>query len=89
MLKTIKRIIVWCGPNKRRFYWGFLWSFLASCFAMAPLAAAGYALQIMMNAQQGQGQIPPVYDLYALLFILLMILGRFVFSYLLATFQES
>ncbi|MFV0527256.1 MAG: ABC transporter ATP-binding protein [Lachnospiraceae bacterium] len=85
----MKEIIQWTGERRRRLYWGFLWSFLASMFTAMPIMGAAYGLQLMLEDQAGRRTLTPEWALYMLLFMLVMILGRFVFSYLRAVFQES
>lgn len=89
MFKTIKRIIVWSGDRKKRLYWGFLWSFFSAMFTAMPIMGAAYALSLMLEDQAGRIRLTPVYALYLLVFMIVMILGRFLFSYLRAVFQES
>lgn len=89
MFKTIRHIIKWTGGRKKRLYWGFLWSFLQSIFTAMPIVGAAYALELMLEDQQGEIALTPVWALWFLIFMVGMILGRFLFSYLKATFQES
>lgn len=89
MLKTIKRIFVWTGNRKKRLYWGFLWSFLSAMFTAMPILGAAYALKLILEDQAGRITLTPVWSLYSLIFMVVMILGRFLFSYLRAVFQDS
>lgn len=89
MFKTMKRIIRWTGGRKKRLYWGFLWSFLQSMFTAMPLLGAAVVLNLMVRDDRGEGELKPVYALWALVFMIVAILGRFLFGYLRATFQES
>lgn len=89
MFKTMKRIIQWTGERKKRLYWGFLWSFLHSMFTAMPIFGAAWVLNLMVRDSRGEGKLTPVYALYVLLFMITAILGRFLFGYLRATFQES
>ncbi len=89
MFNTIKRIIRWIGPRRSRLYWGFLWSFFQAMFTAMPIMGAAYALNLMLEDQAGKIKLTPVWALYLLVFMVLMILGRFLFSYLRAVFQES
>ena len=85
MFKTSFRIIRWCGKMKPRFVWGCIFSFFATMFASMPIMGAAYALNKMINDES----LSALDGLYALLFMVIMILGRFLFSYLQATFQDS
>jgi ATP-binding cassette subfamily B protein len=77
------------GDRKKRLYWGFLWSFLCAVFTAVPIMGAAYMLNLMIEDHAGRITLPPIWALYALLFMVVMVLGRFLFSYLRATFQES
>ncbi|WP_195268499.1 ABC transporter ATP-binding protein [Eubacterium sp. 1001713B170207_170306_E7] len=89
MFKTIRHIIKWTGGRKKRLYWGFLWSFLQSIFTAMPVIGAAYALELMLEDQRGEIALTPIWALWFLIFMIGMIFGRFLFSYLKATFQES
>lgn len=89
MFKTVKRIILWTGEYKSRLYWGFLWSFLQTIFTALPMIGAAYFLDLMIRDSRGEIQMRPMTALMALLFMIVSIGGRFLFSYLRATFQES
>jgi len=89
MFKTMGRIIRWTGEYKRRLYWGFLWSFLQTIFTAMPIIGAAYFLDRMILDSRGEKELSADLALWALLFMVVSILGRFLFSYLRATFQES
>ena len=89
MFKTVKRIICWTGEYKKRLYWGFLWSFLQTMFTALPIMGAAWFLDQMIRDSRGESSMQPVMALYALGFMVVAIGGRFLFSYLRATFQES
>ncbi|WP_419821928.1 ABC transporter ATP-binding protein [Anoxybacterium hadale] len=85
----MRRIFQWCGSRRNRLYWGFLWSFLSAMFTAMPIIGAAYALNLMLEHQAGRRILTPVYSLYFLIFMVIMIMGRFLFSYLRAVFQDS
>lgn len=89
MFRTIRRIMDWTGARKSRLYWGFLWSFLCTMFTAMPIMGAAYILNLMLEGQDGSITLTAVWALYALIFMILMVSGRFLFSYLRAVFQES
>ncbi|RCX20940.1 ATP-binding cassette subfamily B protein [Anaerobacterium chartisolvens] len=89
MLKTIRKIINWTGDRKSRLYWGFLWSFLHSMFTAMPIMGAAYILELMIKDFNGEKALDPIWALRAVMFMIAMVLGRFLFAYLRATFQES
>lgn len=89
MFKTAKRIIAWTGEYKKRLYIGFVWSFLEAIFAAIPIMGAAYFLDMMIKDSRGEAEITTAWALWALLFMIVAIAGRFLFAYLRATFQES
>jgi|GEM_PF-6960045 len=50
---------------------------------------AAYILNLMLEDQAGSVTLTPVWALYALIFMIVTVLGQFLFSYLRAVFQES
>lgn len=89
MFKAAFRVIRWCGSMKARFIWGCVFSFIASLFTAMPVMGAAYAINLMLVSRDTGVALPTVWALYALLFMVAMILGRFLFGTLQATFQES
>lgn len=89
MFKTIGRIIRRMEDKKRRLYIGFVWSFLANIFVALPIMGAAYIINRMLADAAGATSLTPVWGLYALGFMIFAVAGRFLFSYLRATFQES
>ena len=59
MFKTIKRIIDWCGDFKASLYIGFVFSFLGSWAAAAPVAYSGFLIGRIVKEIQGGGKIDP------------------------------
>lgn len=89
MFKTIKRIIDWCGPMKRKLFAGFVFSFFSSWAVAAPVAYAGYVIGVIIeDIKMGKGIEK---DLWwkSLLIVTLMVLARFIFDYLKARFHEK
>lgn len=89
MFTMIKRIIDWTGSYKKRFYWGVVWSLLENFFIAFPLMGAAYVLNLMLQDTAGLRSLHTKEALWALLFMVFCVLGRFFFSYLRAVFQES
>ena len=89
MLKTIKRIISWTGMRKKRLYIGFVYSFFKSMFTAMAIMGAAYSLNLIVEDMNGQRELTGADALYMLLFMIVVVLGRFLFSYLRATAQES
>ena len=85
----IKRIVDWTGSYKKRFYWGIVWSLLENFFIAFPLMGAAYVLNLMLQDTAGLRSLHTKEALWALLFMVFCVLGRFFFSYLRAVFQES
>lgn len=89
MLQTINRILQRIGDKKKRLYIGFLWSFLSTIFIAMPVIGAAYALNLMIEDSRGITEIDANLPFQMLLFMIVMIFGRFLFSYLRAVYQES
>ena len=89
MFKTVGRIINWTGEYKKRMYLGFLWSFLSSIFIAMPIMGAALFLDLMIKDSRGEIELTGRYAWFALGFMIVAILGRFVFSYLRSKYQES
>ena len=89
MFKMTGRIINWTGEYKKRMYLGFLWSFIQSIFIAIPIMGAALFLDLMIKDSHGEIVMTTSYVWFALGFMVVSILGRFIFSYLRATYQES
>ncbi len=89
MFKMAARIINWTGEYKKRMYLGFLWSFIQSIFIAMPIMGAAFVLDLMIKDSRGEIEMTSSYAWFALGFMIIAILGRFIFSYLRATYQES
>lgn len=89
MFTMIKRIVDWTGSYKKRFYWGIVWSLLENFFIAFPLMGAAYVLNLMLQDTARLRSLHTKEALWALLFMVFCVLGRFFFSYLRAVFQES
>lgn len=89
MLSTIKRIIRWTGPYKKRLYLGFFYSFLVSSFAAMPIFAAAYTLGRVIADWRGETELQPGFLWLMLAALVAFVLLRFLFSYLRARTQES
>lgn len=89
MFKTVGRVIKWCGPYKKRLYWGFVCAFFATWFGAAPTMVAAFTLgKVIENAQTG---VAFDHNLIwqSFLVIVALVLLRFLFSYWRAKSQES
>ena len=89
MFKTIKRIIDWCGEFKASLFAGFVFSFLSSWAAAAPVAYAGYVISLIIDDLRAGKNVDPQLVGKSLLMILLMVLARFLFDYLKARCHEK
>ena len=84
MFKTIKRIIRWCGEFRGKLYIGFVFSFFSTWFAAMPNMAAAYTVGLLI-----EGRLERQWAGLSLLVIAVLVLLRFLFSYLQARFQEA
>lgn len=89
MFNTLRRIIRWTGTYKRRLFAGFVYSFLATAFAAMPIMAAAYALNQVIADMRGEKEMQPDFPWLMLAAIVVLVLLRFLFSYLRAKAQES
>ncbi|MBU5593142.1 ABC transporter ATP-binding protein/permease [Clostridium sp. MSJ-4] len=89
MLKSIKRIIEWSGQRKKRLYIGFIYSFFNTMFTAMPIMGAAYGLNLIIEDMKGNNQITIDQVFYMLGFMIFTVAGRFLFSYLRASTQES
>lgn len=89
MFKTVKRIIGWCGPYKKRLYLGFVCAFFATWSGAAPTMVAAYALgEAISSARAGRAfDTSLVWLSFAAIAALVFL--RFLFSYWRAKLQES
>jgi ATP-binding cassette subfamily B protein IrtB len=89
MFKTIRRIIRWTGKRRRRLYLGFIYSFLITMFTAMPIMGAAWGLNLIIADSRGELNLTGNWVGYMFGFMLLMVTGRFVFTYLRAVAQES
>lgn len=89
MFKIIKRILNWTGPYKKRAYLGFVFSCFQSICIALPIVISAKGLQYMLDDYHGTKELTSQTIWLLLLFIAIAILGRFLFSYLKAVYQES
>jgi ATP-binding cassette subfamily B protein len=89
MLKTIRRVIRWCGPRKKRLYKGFVYSFFHSVFIGMPIMALAEVLRRVLLAQQGEQPMGQAWIGLTALMMLVAVFGRFLFSWLRAINQDS
>lgn len=89
MFKSIKRIIQWSGHRKKRLYVGFIYSFFNTMFTAMPIMGAAYGLNLIIKDMKGNKNLTINWVLYMLGFMVFTVLGRFLFSYLRASTQDS
>lgn len=89
MLRIIKRMIEWTGEQKKRLYFGFIYSFFHTMMTALPIMGAAYGLHLIMEDIQGTRVLTVEWVFYMTGFMILSVLGRYLFAYLRATSQES
>ncbi|MGO5075027.1 ABC transporter ATP-binding protein [Clostridium sporogenes] len=89
MFKSIKRIIQWAGQRKKRLYIGFIYSFFNTMFTAMPIMGAAYGLNLIIEDMNGNKNLTIDWVFYMLGFMVFTVLGRFLFSYLRASTQDS
>lgn len=89
MFGMIKRLIGWTGKYKKRVYIGFIYAFINSIFTSLPIMLATYGLGLVFDDHKGIRTFDNDQIIYIFLLMILVIGGRFLFSYLRAVTQES
>ena len=89
MFGMIKRLIDWTGKYKKRVYIGFIYAFINSIFTSLPIMLATYGLGLVFDDYKGIRTFDNDQIIYIFLLMILVIGGRFLFSYLRAVTQES
>ena len=89
MFGMIKRLIGWTGKYKKRVYMGFIYAFINSIFTSLPIMLATYGLGLVFDDYKGIRTFDNDQIIYIFLLMILVIGGRFLFSYLRAVTQES
>ncbi|MFY0517539.1 ABC transporter ATP-binding protein [Lysinibacillus sp. UGB7] len=89
MIKIMKRIIDWIGPYKKRLYLGFVFSFFQSVCIALPIVITANGLQLMLDDYHGKKTLDIHTIWFLLLLLILTVIGRFIFAYLKALYQES
>lgn len=89
MLGIVKRIIAWSEAYKKRLYIGFVFAFITGIFMTMPIMMAGYTLRLIQQDMEGQREMIAKDIWLVTLLVIAAIAGRFLFSYLRATLQET
>lgn len=89
MFGMIKRLINWTGEYKKRIYVGFIYAFINSIFTSMPIMLATYGLGLVIYDYKGIKTFDNAQIVYIFILMILVIGGRFLFSYLRASTQES
>lgn len=89
MLRIVKRIIAWSEAYKKRLYIGFVFAFITGIFMTMPIMMAGYMLRLIQQDMEGQREMIAKDIWLVTLLVIAAIAGRFLFSYLRATLQET
>lgn len=90
MFTIIKRITAhWPKEYRRRLKIGFIYSFFNSIFSALPVMGTAYALNLVIQNDAGERQMS-VTDIWLVFsFMIIVVLGRFLTSYLRAVTQDS
>lgn len=79
--------MVW--TPKKRLYVGFIYSFFNTMFTAMPIMGAAYGLNLIIEDAKGNKNLTVDWVFYILGFMVFIVLGRFLFSYLRASTQDS
>ena len=89
MFRIVNRIVGWSGEYKRRLYWGFALSFLASWMTAAPVMLAARALGDVLESHWSGTPLSSNLIWTTTVGIAVFILMRFAFTYGKNVLQES
>ncbi|MCH1983139.1 ABC transporter ATP-binding protein/permease [Ruminococcus sp. OA3] len=89
MFKSIKRIIQWTGPYKKRLFVGCVCSFFATWCTAGPVMLAAWALGLIIGDSRGETAVSSSLIWICLAGTVVMILLRFLFTYGKNRLQES
>lgn len=89
MFKTIKRIISWIGPYRKRLYLGTLCAFLSSWCTAVPVITASWALNKAISSMEEGTDLTYTIVWQSLLIISVSVFLRFLLSYTRARLQDS
>ncbi|CUU48765.1 ABC transporter ATP-binding protein [Clostridium beijerinckii] len=89
MLKVVKRIIDLSGDNFKRMYISFVYALMQALFSTLPVLGASYVLKLIIENIEGITVITINQVWFCLGYMIFALLGRMLFSYLVATSQES
>ncbi len=89
MLKSINRIIHWCGDFKGRLYAGFVVSLFSTWFSAAPVMVAAYTIGMLIDEAKGGPEFNQKWVWYSFVLIAVFIFLRFLFDYIRAKYQEG
>lgn len=89
MLRIVRRMIKWSEGYKKRLYIGFVFAFITGIFMILPIMTAGYALKLILEDIEHK-RILVANDIWFVMIVMIVaVAGRFLFSYLRATLQET
>lgn len=89
MFRIVNRLIHWTGRYKKRIYIGFIYAFFQSIFTAVPIMLAAKGMSAVLDDFRDVASLDGR-DIWLLLgAMILAVLGRYLFSYLRATTQES
>ena len=89
MFRTLKRIIEWIGPYKKRLYLGTVCAFFAALCTAVPIITAAWALGQAISSTQNGAALPITLVWQTFLIIVLSVFLRYLFSYARARLQDS
>jgi ATP-binding cassette subfamily B protein IrtB len=79
----------WSGERSKRLYIGFVYSFFNTMFTALPIMGAAYGLNLIIEDMKGHFTLTMDWVFYMLIFMIITVMGRFLFAYLRAVAQES
>lgn len=89
MFKSVKRLIKWTGPYKKRLSIGYIFSIFTAIFTSLPIMLTAYGLNLVIEDWQGKQKLEASRILLILFLLVILVLFRALFSYLRASTQDS
>ncbi len=89
MISGIKRIMKWTEMYKRRMCLGFIFAVLDAICGALPIMVAALGLELILADYSKEAVLSGAHILLTLASLILLILGRWLFSYLRSTKQDS
>jgi ATP-binding cassette subfamily B protein IrtB len=89
MFRIVQRILKWAEEYRTRIYIGFVFAFINGIFIAMPVMIATYGLSFIIEDVNGSRRLETKHIVLVLAFMLTAVFGRFLFSYLRSSSQDT